>query len=135
MKQRGKIVTAAAVVVAVAVVAVGVTMWRGGEEGVPPRPPPARAWTPVYDGQTRFADRDDQVVPFDHNGKPAYRCFVWTCDGGKTRFVSHLERLTAAGRQRATAGGAQARPLPMELFPGSREVKRPRTGDQGWVPA
>ncbi len=139
MKLRGRMVGAAALVVAVAVVAAGFAMWRG-HAAAAQRATTPKDWYTADDGKTWFADRDDRVVPFDHGGKPAYRCFVWTCDGGKTRFVSHLERPTAAGRQRAataTGGGsgAPAHALPMEMFPGTREVKRPLTGDQAWVPA
>src|SRR5213592_4495046 len=61
----------------------------------PPKPTPygAKSWYTVDDGRTWFADDAAKLVPFQHDGKPAYRCYVWSCDGGKTKFVSHLERV------------------------------------------
>src|SRR5262245_24765748 len=56
----------------------------------------AKSWYTVDDGKTWFPDRANRVSPFDHQGKTAYRCHVWTCDDGKTTFVSHLERLKAS---------------------------------------
>src|SRR5438093_6857424 len=57
-----------------------------------------KAWYTIDDGRTWFADAANKVVPFEHQGKQAYRCYVWTCDGGKTKFVSHLERLSPQAR-------------------------------------
>jgi hypothetical protein len=89
-----------------------------------------KSWYTIDDGKSWFADSANKVVPFEHQGKQAYRCFVWSCDGGKTQFVSHLERLSAAGR-RAFAGKDHVDP--MELVPGSEEVKLPLTGNDGWM--
>jgi hypothetical protein len=88
------------------------------------------AWYTVDDGKTWFAASALKVAPFDHNGKQAYRCFVWTCDGGKTKFVSHLERLAPATRAKY---GPQAEVQPWNLPPGAEEVKPPLTGDTGWI--
>jgi len=90
----------------------------------------AKAWYTVDDGRTYFPDDANRLVPFDHNGKPAYRCYVWTCDAGTNRFVSHLERLTEQGR-RSFAGSNRMDVL--QLVPGTLEVKAPLTGDTGWV--
>ena len=90
----------------------------------------ARAWYTTDDGRTWFADDANRVVPFDHNGVPAYRCYVWTCDAGTNQFVSHLERLSEQGR-RSVAGSNRIDVL--QLLPGTLEVKAPLTGDTGWV--
>jgi len=90
-----------------------------------------RAWYTADDGRTWFAGPGNKVVPFEHEGKQAYRCYVWTFDGGKTKFVSHLERLKPAVRARY---GPQAEVEPWHLPPGAEEVKPPLTGDTGWIP-
>lgn len=89
-------------------------------------------WYTTDDGQTWFADRVDLVPPFQHNGKTAYRCQVWTCDGGKTKFVSHLERYTTAAKRKLESPAARPGE-PRHLEAGDIEVKLPRTGNRGWV--
>lgn len=49
------------------------------------------------DGSDWFVDDITKFAPFDHNGKPAYKVYVFTCDGGKTKFVGYLERFSEAG--------------------------------------
>src|SRR5688500_13766950 len=51
-------------------------------------------WFTTDDGKTLFTDNARKLPPFDHYGKPAYRAYVYTCDGGKTQFVAFLERYT-----------------------------------------
>jgi hypothetical protein len=89
-----------------------------------------KSWYTDDDGKTWFADKANKVVPFDRNGKKAYRCYVWTCDGGATKFISHLERIKPSVR--ATLGNKE-RIEPWEMLPGSDEVKAPLTGETGWV--
>jgi hypothetical protein len=91
----------------------------------------SRSWYTSDDGRSAFVDEAGKLVPFERDGKTIYRCYLWTCDGGKTRFVAHLERikpdvlaaLKSAGRTRADL---------LETPPGSIQVKRPQTGDTGW---
>jgi hypothetical protein len=88
-------------------------------------------WYTIDDGRTFFADDISKFVPFQHNGKPAYHCAVWTCDDGKTKFVSHLERIPPEVKKMLDAAGPKKA---MVLFdPSTLEVKAPLTGDQGWV--
>src|SRR3954447_9005718 len=65
---------------------------------------PSTAYMQAYfttdDGQSLFAASMDLQAPFDHHGKPAVRAWVFSCDGGNTRFIAYLERCTAAGMQR-----------------------------------
>jgi hypothetical protein len=88
-----------------------------------------KAWYTVDDGKSWFPDRLGRVVPFDHQGKKAYRCYVWTCDDGKTTFVSHLERIKDSVRANLKKETFE----PWELIPGSMEAKAPLTGDSGWI--
>jgi hypothetical protein len=54
----------------------------------------ALAWYSDDDGKTWFSqDLRIAMPPFDHNGKKAYRAYVFTCDG-KTQFVGWLEGYT-----------------------------------------
>lgn len=47
-----------------------------------------------------FADSAAKIPPFEKDGKQAVRVRVWTADGGKTKYVSHFERYSEAGRAR-----------------------------------
>jgi hypothetical protein len=48
-------------------------------------------------GQTYFADDFNKVVPFDHNGKQAYRAEVFQCGNDKP-FVAIIGRHTPGGK-------------------------------------
>jgi hypothetical protein len=121
----------AAVVVAVIAVALGFALKHllAGQERVQTLQAP-KAWYTVDDGRSWFAGPGNKVCPFDHEGKTAYRCYVWSCDGGKTKFVSHLERLEPSMRHKY---GPQAEVEPWKMPPGGEQVKLPGTGDSGWV--
>ena len=121
---------AIAAAIAAVCVALGVSIWfvsAKEESGQPARTDP-KSWYTIDDGRTWFVDSANKVVPFEHQGKPAYRCFVWRC--GATKFVSHLERLNPAARGRY---GPQDRVDPWKLPPGAEQVKRPLRGDVGWL--
>jgi hypothetical protein len=90
------------------------------------------------DGKTFFVDDRAKLPPFDHNGKPAYRARVYTCDGGKTKFVGWLERYTpeakkiVEGQVKAGAGSTGGGPILLEDQSGV-QVKKAGTGEKGWV--
>lgn len=44
------------------------------------------------DGKTYFADDGTRMPPFDHDGQPAVRCYIYTCNGQP--FVGYLEKYT-----------------------------------------
>lgn len=123
-EQRGG---AMAIAVGLAVLGVGFLAWRMAG-GVTSRPPGQLIWFTTDDGKTWFADSATKLPPFDHNGKMAYRCYVYTCDGGRTEFVSHLERFTPEMKKRLETGGAFD-----PMLVSTVEVKDPGTGDVGWV--
>lgn len=54
---------------------------------------PTKDFYTVDGGETWFTDRIDRITPFDHGGKPAVLVHLFSCDGGKTRFVGYLEKL------------------------------------------
>ena len=71
-------------------------------------------------------------MPFDHDGKPAYRAYVYRCGSGAP-FVGFLGRRTAGSfgtgpTNTAEAMRAMARHTPL---PGAIEVKKP--GQTKWV--
>ena len=86
------------------------------------------------DGQTYFAGAGDLYPPFDHDGKPAVRCYVFKCPKTGVAFVGYLEKYSDATRDsldkpfdpsmRGKGGG------PMDIREGTL-VKRP--GDKDWV--
>ena len=72
----------------------------------------------------------------DDDGKTAYRARLYTCDGGKTKVIGWLERYTPEGKklmedQIKRAAGA---PVLIEDQSGL-QLKKPGTGDKGWVNA
>jgi hypothetical protein len=94
-----------------------------------------KAWYTDDGGKTWFADDSRKLPPFDHDGKQAVACCVYTCDGGKTNFVSYLMRLSPEGQKevqdlikKQQAGDTNIRlpELPME-------VELPNAGDNRWV--
>ena len=94
-----------------------------------------KAWYTTDDGKTWFADEKQRIVPFTHNGKEAYRCWVYSCDNGTTKFVAYVERYSPAARQQLEAA-ASSRQAPAagvidELLTTGTEVKRP--GESAWI--
>lgn len=136
LNERSKLVSAA-VAVAVVLCAGWMTVWFvSGNSDVSQGS--AQAFYTIDDGKTWFRDDADKLPPYTHNGATAYRCYVFTCDGGKTRFVSHLERCTPEGKRLAEEQMKQGKRSPgsammRRLAVGSMEFKKPGTGDQGWI--
>ncbi len=50
----------------------------------------SQAFYTVDDGATFFVDDANKIVPFDHEGKPAYQAFVFEPDGGGEQFVGYI---------------------------------------------
>lgn len=128
LNQRPTITTGA---VAILLAVLGIIMWRtigGGPAGQSG----SKAFFTVDDGNTWFTDDIRKVAPFDKDGKPAYQCFVWTCDGGKTKFVSHLHRYTPEAKKRleeAQAKGSKPDAASVKIIMTGVEVKSPGSGD------
>lgn len=95
-----------------------------------------RAYFSVDDGKTWFADASSNPSPFNKDGKTAYRVFVWRC-GTAEPFVSHLFRnaSSSTGGDRSKAATNADDRTPPAMSGASIEVKRPGTGDRGWVRA
>jgi hypothetical protein len=135
LSKHKRIAVAAAVVV---VAAAAVLAWRS--IAVPSATQAAatvQAYYSADDGNSFFAAAADLIPPFELEGKTAYRAAVFTCDGGKTKFVGYLERFPPgakkqldAAQQALKTGAKGAGPSPMAAS--SVEVKKPGATNK-WV--
>jgi hypothetical protein len=109
MNIREKLREKPAVSVAFAVCAVGIAfifIGRGAVSG--PQRTSSNVFYTTDEGQTVFVDDMTRVPPFDYNGKTAYRVWMYTADGGKTKFPGYLERYTPEAKKRLEAAAAAA---------------------------
>ena len=88
-------------------------------------------------GKTFFKDERLKIVPFNHNGKQAYRADVFQCKDGK-QFVGLIYRHNALGKKAmekllAKGGNAQNASLAGLEIQGM-EVKPAGAGDTAWGP-
>lgn len=94
-----------------------------------------KAYFSVDDGATFFVDDANKLPPFDHQGKPAYRCMVYTTDGSTTKYVGYLLRYPEDTKQKFEAAvssrdeGASMRQG--MVLSASAEVKVP--GQADWI--
>jgi hypothetical protein len=102
--------------------------------------PPTASSSAYYttdEGHTTFVDGLNRIPPFDHDGKLAYRVWMFTCDGGQTLFPGYLERYTPSARARLEAAMTKdtsdnGRSFPAGVGPSDTEVKKPGEGNP-WV--
>jgi hypothetical protein len=92
-----------------------------------PRPYTGKAFFSTDDGKTWFEDDIEKLPPFEHDGKTAYRAYVFTCDGGKTQWVGYLQRYAKAIREKNNRARRGTGPITDGI-----ELKRP--GDAEWIP-
>jgi hypothetical protein len=133
LNQKPAITTAATLLIIVAML--GVIVYQSWDFHREPSPPAERAWFTVDDGQNWFADDASKLPPWDYNGKPVYRVFLFTCDGGKSTFPGYLLRYTPeAIKKIASQKSGTFDPSLDDLLSGSgTEVKAPLTGEKGWI--
>lgn len=96
---------------------------------------PRKAWFTDDDGKTWFAADAAKKPPFNHNGKPAVMCFVYTHDGGKSKWISYMLRYAPSAKQKIEERAKQLGIPEEKIEPGAlgMEVKKPGGGDAGWV--
>lgn len=98
--------------------------------------PRTKAYFTTDDGATHFVDSMDHFPPFDHYGKPAYRVWMYSTDGGKTMFPVYLERYTPEAKAKISAEYADYKAgkthVPPNAQPGDTEIKKPGGGNP-WV--
>lgn len=90
-----------------------------------------KSYYTVDDGKTYFADDGARMPPFDHDGSPAVRCYVFKC--GDTEFVGYLEEFSPELHDALTkpfdpAHRGDAAP---PNFAQGTLVKKP--GDKNWI--
>lgn len=108
----------------------------GGGSGAVPQ-----AFFTVDDGRTYFTDDVTHVPPFKtSDGKIAYRAVVVRC-GTETPFVSYLEKFSDADQKDLENGLNDSKTYSATVdalfttFDSRIIVKKPLTGDKGWVAA
>jgi len=87
------------------------------------------------DGKSYFVDALGKPFPFDHDGSPACRAYVYRCGNSGNPFVGYLARQTGRDNSpipSASTGDAVHAGAQRAVSSGGVEVKRP--GDQNWVP-
>ena len=122
LNQRPRVAIAAVAAVIVLVVAVVSLQFSSAGPGQAS----GRGFFSTDDGKTLFVDDASNLPPFDHDGKPAVRAYVFECNG--KRFVNHLERYTPDGRKAAEAAASSRRGgggTPGTAALAGAEVKKP----------
>ena len=120
------------VVLIVAITALGFSLHNSA---LAPETASTNAFYTVDEGQTTFVEDMKKIPPFDHDGKTAVRVWMFTTDGGKTKFPGYLERYKPAAKARIEAAlaantkGAAGEP---DVGPSDIEVKKPGAGNE-WV--
>jgi hypothetical protein len=122
LNQHPKVAVAGGVVVAGLAIFFVVIQVLAGRHKYPTNP--LMSYYTDDDGKTFFADTDDKVPPFDHNGKTAVTAYVFQCKGQK--FVGYMERFTPQFHDFVVSHGRTA-----EAVRYGTELKRP--GDANWV--
>jgi hypothetical protein len=133
LNENPGLTTAGTVLIVVAAIVFIVVSWARGPvegEGVGGN----QAYYTIDDGQNYFAAEFTKIPPFEHEGKQAVRAHVFTCDGGKTRFVGYLERFSPEAKKMVEEFARQTGSSTMAMEDQSGiQVKRPGTGERGWV--
>ncbi len=128
-------ITAATVVIAAVLI-----LWQGRSGSVSNQAGPApKAFFTVDDGKTYFPEDLTHLPPFaTRDGKTAYRVRVGQCGTGAP-FVSHLEKYADEDKKSIEAGLAGSKTYVGTLdalltpFDPRIIVKKPLTGDKGWI--
>jgi hypothetical protein len=130
LKDQSKVVPITAAVVIVGAV-IYITQAMSGSSM-----PTSKAYYTTDDGATQFVDTMDHLAPFDHDGRPAYRVWMFSTDGGKTKFPGYLERYTPAAKTRIESEMQDFKSgkthMPPNVGPSDAEVKKIGPGNP-WV--
>jgi hypothetical protein len=122
-------------VIVLVVIAVAAFFLRAGQPEPTPTPAGDLAWYSADDGKTWFADKTNRLNMVMRDGRPAYRCWVYTCDGGKTKFAAYLQRFAPEVEKKLAAfASGQQPPDPAfieQAISTGLEVKLPLKGT--WI--
>ena len=127
-----------AVTAVIVVLAILFIFWQACSGEGPGSVNNSKAFFTTDDGKTWFVDNSSNIPPYTKDGKEAVRARVFSCDGGKTKFVGYLQRYTpqdkamlenmAKGTQSKTPG-----PPAYVGYGGQAMVKRPGDPPTAWV--
>lgn len=93
-----------------------------------------KGWFTTDDGRTWFADASEKMPPFQKDGKTAYGCVVMGTADKSTQWVAYLYRFKATIQSQQTDARSKSMPAELRLRE-AMEVKKPGTGETGWVSA
>ena len=116
-------VSTAVVACAIGIGAIAIGLEIRGESGAPP----AYNFFTTDDGKTWFIDSAKKLPPFDHDGVPAVRCYVFKGSNGK--FVGLMEKYKDDVRADIERKEQQVPPVPI-IQPPPVLVKKP--GEKEW---
>jgi len=128
-RERRLLIVAASLVIVLAGVVIVAELWP---EPAPPRPP-TKAFYTVDDGASFFVDNAERLPPFDHGGKPAVRAFLFSCDGGKTRFTGFLEKLPEEALQKLVDEGRDLKFVDDDDVAATSGWLTKRPGEKAWI--
>jgi hypothetical protein len=99
------------------------------------RPPGYRSvFFTTDDGKTWFEDSVENVAPYTKDGKQAVQAHVYSCNGGKVKFVGYLERMSPEAKAEIDKYKAMNSmpdtPTAQRIYEGGVQVKRP--GEPEW---
>jgi hypothetical protein len=123
----------------VALAGIGVVVawaYLPGRDTSPQAAERGRSFITLDDGKTFTSSDSDESPPFTVDGKTAFRAYVYSCDGGKTKFVGYLERYTSKGKQMVKQIREQQRAHaepPQLMLQTLHEIEIKRPGDTRWV--
>lgn len=99
----------------------------------PDNSPPVFAWYTVDDGKTWFQDDAERLPPFEHDGKPAVRLHLFSCDDGKTTFVGYLQKLPEEVFKKYRDKGIDPSKVDDDELAADSGWLMKRPGDADWV--
>jgi hypothetical protein len=119
------------VLCAVAIIG-GAVYWQA--KGNRPNLSPPQMYFTVDDGKSHFVANASRIPPFDYNGSPAVRVYLFKCGSNGPPFASYLERYTpeAAKKMAELMKSPSDDPMAIEeLQMNGIEVKK--AGGSKWV--
>lgn len=120
----------APVAIVVVIIAVCVLLRSTFHEARPG--PITQAYYSDDDGATYFADDLLKAYPFDHNGKTAYRAYVYRCGDSGNAFVGYLARQIGDGRSPAFTSTADAVKAAVHGGKNNTSVEVKKPGNNAW---
>ena len=125
--------SAVAAVTAVVVVGAGIYIATQARAVIGGPPGPGEVYYTTDEGKSLFTDSIGRIPPFDHNGKPAVRAYVFECGGKRT--VGYLSRYSDEAvkslQEVKAAPGQRPDPKRTTAIGSGIELKRP--GEPNWV--